>query len=64
MKLCSFDPDASVELHYLRSMAISKDLYGNDVMSSFELAKGSTKPVTENAVTEVPENIFDVHNQP
>lgn len=63
LKLRVADPEGSSELHALRAVAVSNDLYGNDVMSSFELAKGFTKPVADGSVCTIPEDVVDAHNR-
>ena len=45
-------------------MSISNDLYGNDTLSAFELAKGFTKPVMSNqALSLVPHDVITAHEQ-
>lgn len=45
-------------------MSISNDLYGNDTMSAFELAKRFTKPVNSKpAELCVPINVIDAREQ-
>lgn len=63
LKLRNAEPDVSPELHACRAVAISNDLYGNDVMSSYELAKGYTKPVSEGGVKSIPQEIVDAHEK-
>ena len=38
-----------------QSIRISNDLYGNDVMSAYELAKGCTRPLVSGCPTVVPD---------
>lgn len=54
------DPNASKELISQHALSISNDLYGNETMSEFELAKGFTKPVNSNKVREIPDDVIDV----
>lgn len=44
-------------------MAISKDLYGNDVMPSFGLTKGYTKPMIEAGAQGIQNDVVDVHEK-
>lgn len=62
-KLSRSYPDALVELLALQAVAISNDLYGNDTLSAFELAKGFTKPVDRNHVRDVLKDIVDAQLQ-
>lgn len=48
LKLVYASPNKQNEVLAVRAMSISNDLYGNDVMSSFEQAKGFTKPINGN----------------
>jgi len=57
LKLQTASTDTQPELLALRAVEISKDLYGNDVMSSSEMAKGYTKPVLPGHVAEVPDEV-------
>lgn len=43
------DPDGVDALAAIQSVTVSNDLYGNDTASSFELAKGFTKPVSHDS---------------
>lgn len=52
-----------MELHAVRSVLISNDLYGNDVMSSFELAKGFAKPIGGQNIPPTPDNIATAQAQ-
>ena len=45
LKLKHAEPDVSDELHAIRSVRMSNDLYGTDTLSAYEMAKGYTKPV-------------------
>lgn len=54
LKLREDEPDAPPELYAMRAVAISNELYGNYVMSSFELPKGFKKPVISGDVKETP----------
>lgn len=48
-----------IELHVYGAILISKDPYGTDVMSAFELAKGYTKPLAKDSINMVPDDIGD-----
>ena len=50
LKLKTVTPDTASSLLALRTVSITIYLYGNDVMSSFGLAKGFTKPTESNFV--------------
>lgn len=43
----------------IRAVSISNDLYGNDVLSSFEQAKGYTKPLNGNSPKYIPDEIIE-----
>lgn len=45
----------------LKYVSISNDLYGSEICSAFELAKGFTKPLTEDGLTELPEDLREAH---
>lgn len=61
--------DAAVDRHNPRyasykAVSISNDLYGNDTLSAFEMAKGYTKPVMcKTALSEVPDDDIDAHEK-
>lgn len=63
LKLCAAEPNTSFDPHAIRSVSISNDLYGNDVMSSYELAKGFTKPIDGASIHPIPDDIASAHNQ-
>ena len=44
IRLQAADPDADSTLQALQAILMSNDLYGNDVASAHELAKGFTRP--------------------
>ena len=48
LRLKHSSPDTSISLLALRAVTISNDLYGSDIMSSFDIAKGFFKPIVEN----------------
>lgn len=51
------------ELLAIRAAEISNDLYGNDAMSLFELAKESMKPVIDGSVKIIPDGGIDVQER-
>ena len=57
---CDSSPDTSVLV--LQSIRISNDLYGNDVMSAHELAKGYTRPLVPGCPTRVPDELQTAHD--
>lgn len=59
LKLTNAHPDLPKDLLAQRAVSISNDLYGNDTMSAFELAKGYTKPIDGQNVHKVPDEILD-----
>ena len=59
LKMKHAPPDVSHELLAMRAVSVSNDLYGNDLMSSFELAKGFTKPVIHRSITEIPDDVVN-----
>lgn len=55
----NFDEQSSA----IRAINISNDLYGNDTLSAFELARGFTKPVsTPTLVQALPNDIVTAHD--
>ncbi len=51
-------PDESFSHRVAKTFRISNDLYGNDVMSAYESAKGFTRPIIPSSTTKkVPEDI-------
>lgn len=48
----------------VRTVSISNDLYGNDLLSSFGLAKGCTKSNNNEMVKAIPEDIVDAQLKP
>lgn len=63
VKLRTAEPDESEELQAYRAVSISNDLYGNYMMSSFELSKGYTKPLVTESTASVPSNIVEAHEK-
>lgn len=63
LKLMNASPEVDKEVLALRAISISNDLYGNDVMSSFEQSKGFTKPINGNAISAIPEDIIDAEQK-
>ena len=63
LRLRHANPDESAEVSAVRAVTISNDLYGNDVMSSFEMAKGFTKPVDSRSVKAVPADILEAQDK-
>ena len=47
LRIKNENPKISDELASVRSIRISNDLYGSDTLSSFEMARGFTKPIHE-----------------
>lgn len=59
----SSDPQIPPELMAYRAIRISNDLYGSDVLSSFELAKGFTKPLDEkDGLNVISNDLIDAHD--
>ncbi len=59
---CENETDSFVLIY--QALRISNDLYGNDVASSHELAKGYTRPVLHGKTPmRVPEEIISAHEQ-
>lgn len=65
LRLRSASANAEKELYILAlsSNAISNDLYRSDDKSSFEMAKGYTKPIGSNYAQDVPTDVVNAHNQ-
>ena len=47
----------------LQAVRISNDLYGNDIASSNELAKGYTRPVSPSSPIKLPASIAEAHDE-
>ena len=45
LRLKNSDVNVSDELHAIRAIRISNDLYGSDTLSAYEMAKGFSKPL-------------------
>lgn len=63
LKLKDADPSESHNTLAIRAVTISNDLYGNDILSSFEQAKGFTKPVTGNSPNATPKDIIEAQEK-
>lgn len=62
LRLRNVDPQKSAAVFSIQAMQISNDLYGNDVVSSFELAKGFTRPIrSDRDVNAVPDDVIEAH---
>lgn len=59
LKLQEADPHTDLEMIAVRAVTVSNDLYGNDVLSSFEQAKGYTKPINGNPPKTIPDDIIE-----
>ncbi len=58
------DEDADLKLLAMQAVTISNDLYGSDTVSSFEMAKGFTKPISEfNEPIPIPEELISAHEE-
>lgn len=63
LKYAAWDQHNSRLASY-KAVSISNDLYGNDTLSAFELAKGFTKPAMSNtALSLVPDDVITAHNK-
>ena len=56
------DQTYSRETAAIKSVAISNEMYGNSIMSAYELAKGFSKPM-EGVVHKVPDEIAKAHEE-
>lgn len=63
LKLRIGEPNVNNEVHALRSVTISNDLYVNDVMSSFELETEITKPVIDSTVYPISDYVVNAQAQ-
>lgn len=62
LRLRQFDPTQSPHLCALEAVRISNDLYGNYVASSYELAKGFTRPIVKcEHVNPLPPELVEAH---
>lgn len=52
IRLLNQNPNSNKSILALRAVSISNYVYGSDVMSAFELAKGFSKPLIENSAPE------------
>lgn len=63
LRLKSENPSTNPHLNVARMFRISNDLYGNDVASATELAKGYTRPLCHLPVQGIPQDILDAQNE-
>lgn len=63
LRLRACEIHESVDIHALRAVSISNDLYRNDVISSHEMAKGFTKPAHDSAVHTIPNDVVQAQAQ-
>lgn len=63
LKLRNAEPNAESELHACRTVDPSSDLYGSNVVSSFELTKGYTKPAKVGSVQASPDDVVEAHEK-
>lgn len=61
LKLRNAEPDASAKLNACRAVALSNDLYGIDLRSSFELPKGFFKLLTDADIKVSPDDLIRAH---
>lgn len=57
IRLKSSNPDDNIKLLIHRAMHISNDLYGSDIASAHELAKGCTRPIEQDNFFKLPPDI-------
>ena len=62
IRLQAADPDADSTLQALQAIRMSNDLYGNDVTSAHELAKGFTRPAVLGYPSRLPPEILQAHD--
>ena len=63
IKECNSTSDSTDQMVVQQVMRIANNLYGNDVVSSYELAKGYTLPLVEDRVMlQVPPDLIEAHN--
>lgn len=63
LRLVSANPDVSTKLLVLQAIRVSNDLYGNDVASANELAKGYTRPIVTGSFFHVPDDVRAAHQE-
>ena len=60
LRLCQANPDVPSNVSAIQSIRVSNDLYGNDTVSAFELAKGFSRPVDgKSSVHPIPTEIVE-----
>lgn len=64
LRLKNAEPDLSDNLHAIRAIRISNDLYGSDTLSAYEMAKGFTKPLcVDQKPRPVDEELRNAHDE-
>ena len=63
IRLKSANQDKSSSLLAQQAIRISNDLYGNDVVSAHELAKGYTRPVQSGSLFHLPDAVSNAHDE-
>ena len=63
LRLKSANPDVSTKLLVLQATRVSNDLYGNDVASANELAKGYTRLLIHVSLFHMPQDVRVAHQE-
>jgi len=56
------DQSISPKIAAIEAIKISNDLYGNDVMSAFEIAKGFSRPIWNQSIKPVDSELIEAHD--
>ena len=56
------DQSISPKIAAIEAIKISNDLYGNDVMSAFEIAKGFSRPICNQSIKPVDNELIEAHD--
>lgn len=57
------EDESNSTLAALQAVRISNDLYGSDILSSFEMAKGFSRAIFDGTVTTIPSDLVDAKLQ-
>ena len=64
LRLRNASPNSDIKLHAVTAVRISNEMYGTDTLSSFEIAKGYTKPVDNTILPQsTPQELLDAHHE-
>lgn len=63
IRLRSEESATDATLLAVKAVSFSNDLYGNEIASAFEFARGLTRPLIEGSVVQLPEIVLNGHEE-